>query len=94
MGSAQCKLHSRARAFVVNDIRVPSARAWLLSDDPEARQCGGCNAELDPGQCDVDRLAVHWAKAERWEARYHQPHRPHDAASLLIELRRAVSRSR
>jgi hypothetical protein len=91
MDSRHCKLHSRARAFIADDRRFPLARAWLLSDDPEARQCGGCNASRDPGVCDVDRLAIEWAKAERWEVRYHQPHRPHTAGTLLRDLKQAVA---
>jgi hypothetical protein len=92
MTSAKCKLHSRARAFINNDPRIPNARTWLLSDDPIARQCGGCESGHDPGHCDVDRVAIQWAMAERWEVKFHQPHRPYSAEELLNELRQIVTR--
>ena len=90
MQGGRCKLHRRAREFILSEPGVSPARAWLLSDDPEARQCGGCRAATDPGRCEVDRWAILWAKAERWETTYHQPHRPHTAETLLRRLREAV----
>ena len=94
VASADCKLHSRARAFIHGVPRDEIARAWLLSDDPTARQCGGCNEALDPGQCDVDRVAIQWAMAERWEQRFHQSHRPYSASDLLGGLRRLIELER
>jgi hypothetical protein len=94
MDASTCKLHSRAQAFVQKDPRTINARAWLLSDDPDARHCGGCNEQCDPGKCDVDRLAIQWARAELWEQTYHQPHRPYAARDLLHDLRKAVARPR